>query len=350
VPLERVYHLVGSLTFTDFSRAVALSAPEPTDFVYQRYALGSFAGLELARRWGVPLVLEFNGSDIWVMEHWGPRKPRLLKTLSALEQRNLTDASLVVVVSEVLRDHVVDRGVPPESVLVNPNGVDVGRLAPLRERSPAQWREVIGQPDAITVGFIGTFGPWHGVKLLPDLIERVGAAQPAARWVLIGDGQLHGEVREEIEARGLAGKVLMTGLIDHEHALELLAASDVCVSPHVPNPDGSRFFGSPTKLFEYMGLGKPIRARDLEQIGEVIRDGDTGLLSPPGDVGAAADAVARLIDDDKLRARLGTAALEDAERNYGWAAHTRRILAALEAGDVSVVGGGRHEGALRVPK
>ena len=346
VPLERVYHLVGGLTFTDFSRAVARAAEsKPTDFVYQRYAMGSFAGLELARRWGVPLVLEFNGSDIWVMEHWGPRKPRLLKTLSALERRNLTDASLVVVVSDVLRDHVIEQGVSPDRVLVNPNGVDVARLARLRERSPAEWRTALGRPEAITVGFIGTFGPWHGVKLLPELIARVGAARPEVRWILIGDGHLYGEVREEIAARGLEEKVFMTGLIDHERALELLAASDVCVSPHVPNPDGSRFFGSPTKLFEYMGLGKPIVASDLEQIGEVIRDGQTGLLGPPGDVAAAAEAVVRLVDDDALRDRLGAAALEDAGRNYSWAAHTRRILVALEAGGVTAADTVEHDGA-----
>lgn len=335
VSLERIYHLVVGLTYSDYSRAVVRAAkPRPSDFVYQRYALGSFAGLELARTWGVPLVLEFNGSDIWVMEHWGPRKPRMLKTLAALEQRNLRDASLIVVVSDVLKEQMIERGIPAERVLVNPNGVDVDRLARFRERSPAKWRSATGQPEALTVGFIGTWGPWHGVRLLPDLIGELAAVRPAVRWILIGDGQLHGEVREEIEARGLADRVSMVGLVDHERALELLSASDICVSPHVPNPDGTRFFGSPTKLFEYMGLAKPIVASDLEQIGEVIEDGRTGLLAPPGDVAASTAALVRLVDDADLRARLGSAALQAAETDYSWSAHTRRILAALDASEV----------------
>jgi glycosyltransferase involved in cell wall biosynthesis len=120
-------------------------------------------------------------------------------------------------------------------------------------------------------------------------------------------------------------------LIDHDKALRLLAASDVCVSPHVPNPDGSRFFGSPTKLFEYMGLGRAIVASDLEQIGEVIEHERTGLLSPPGDVDAAAAAILRLLDDPDLRSRLGDAALAEARERYSWKAHTRRILDALAA-------------------
>ena len=86
-------------------------------------------------------------------------------------------------------------------------------------------------------------------------------------------------------------------MVERERALELLACSDVCVSPHVPNPDGTPFFGSPTKLFEYMGLGKAIVASDLDQIGEVIEHERSGLLCPPGDVDAAAAAIRRLLAD-----------------------------------------------------
>jgi glycosyltransferase involved in cell wall biosynthesis len=98
----------------------------------------------------------------------------------------------------------------------------------------------------------------------------------------------------------------------------------------VRNPDGSRFFGSPTKLFEYMGLGKPIVASDLEQIGEVVEHEHTGILCEPGDVAAAGDGVVRLLQDGELRARLGAAALESARSTYSWQAHCRRMLDALE--------------------
>ena len=171
-PPGRPYQLVRGLSYTAYGERIVRAAGDVgADFVYQRYTLGSSAGLELAQRGGVPLVLEFNGSEIWVEQQWKSGRLRFAGVLSALERRNLADASLVVVVSDVLREAVLEQGVPDQRVLVNPNGVDVERLAPLRDRDAPEWRRVEGRPEAPTVGFIGTFGPWHGVLLLPDLVE-----------------------------------------------------------------------------------------------------------------------------------------------------------------------------------
>ena len=241
------------------------------------------------------------------------------------------DASLVVVVSQVLKDELVADGVDPDRVLVNPNGVDVDGLADVRALDPPAWRARLGRAEAPTVGFVGTFGLWHGVRVLPTIIDAVRAVRPDVRWIVVGSGALFDEVRSEIERRGLGDTAELTGMVPRERAVELLAACDVCVSPHVRNPDGTRFFGSPTKLFEYMGLGRAIVASDLEQIGEVIDHERTGLLCPPGDAQAAADAVLRLLDDPDLRRRLGDAALAQARTTFSWDAHAQRILEAANA-------------------
>jgi glycosyltransferase involved in cell wall biosynthesis len=332
VPARYILQLAYWLTLVGYTKElVSAAVGTPADVVYQRYALGSYAGLELAHRLGVPLVLEFNGSEIWTERHWGSGRVPLVKTLAALERRNLLEASLIVVVSQPLKQQLVEQGIESKRVLVNPNGVDVDELADARALPPAHWRTLTNLPQAPTVGFVGTFGLWHGVKLLPELIERVAERREDARWVLIGDGPLHAEVVSDIEGRGLSGRVRLTGVVPHPRAVELLAGCDVCVSPHVPNPDGTAFFGSPTKLFEYMGLGRAIVASDLDQIGEVLQDGRTALLTPPGDVPATARAVLRLLDDAALRERLGGAALEQAIERHSWDAHVARILQALES-------------------
>jgi glycosyltransferase involved in cell wall biosynthesis len=343
VPPRRIFQLLHWPTLVDYSdQQVRTIAGGRSDVVYQRYALGSYAGLELARRRGVPLILEFNGSEIWAEREWGSGNIPFSGTLAALERRHVVDASLVVVVSKVLARQLEAAGVAAERVLVNPNGVDVDRLEAVRRRAPDEWRRRLGRPETPTVGFIGTFGPWHGVRVLPAIIDAVARARPEVRWIVVGNGALFEEVRSDIRGRGLDDRVELTGVVTHDRAVELLAACDVCVSPHVPNADGSPFFGSPTKLFEYMGLARPIVASDLEQIGEVIEDGRTGLLTPPGDASAAAAAVLRLLADGELRRRLGAAALEEAGAKYSWDAHARRILEAAERLGTGGVSGSRR--------
>ncbi len=300
-------------------------------FVYQRYGLDNYAGVLLARRYGVPFVLEFNGSEVWVNRHWGGRPDRYERLATAIERLNLLAADLVVVVSRVLADDLAAQGIPRERILVNPNGVDPVRYAPDVDGGPVRRRH--GLEGRVVVGFIGTFGPWHGAEVLAEAFGRLLATRPSARrdlrLLLVGDGARLGAVREAVARLGLEEVCVLTGLVPQADGPAHLAACDVLVAPHVPNPDGSRFFGSPTKLFEYMAMGKGIVASRLEQIGEVLAHDETAWLVPPGDVDALARGIATLVDDAPRRDRLGRAARAAAVARHSWAEHTRRIVEAL---------------------
>src|SRR6185369_4953183 len=104
-------------------------AGRPISFVYQRYSLNNYAGLRLAHRLGVPFVLEYNGSEIWMSRHWG-RPLKYEAIASRIELLNVKGADLVVVVSRAMRDELAARGVAADRVLVNPNAVDPERYAP----------------------------------------------------------------------------------------------------------------------------------------------------------------------------------------------------------------------------
>jgi len=299
-------------------------------FVYQRYSLNNYAGIRIARRRGVPFVLEYNGSEIWMGRHWG----RALKheALSRrIEQLNLASADLIVVVSRAMRAEIVDRGVDPARVLVNPNGVDPDRYRPDVDGRAVRARYALG--DRVVVGFIGTFGPWHGAEVLARaFVKMLGEDARLAdrvRLLMIGDGARLAETRRILAEGGALGASVFTGLAPQEDGPAHLAACDVLVSPHVGNPDGTPFFGSPTKLFEYMAMGRGIVASDLEQIGEVLEHGRTAWLVEPGDADALAAAVRRLIEDARLRAALGAAAREDAVARFTWRAHTQRTIERL---------------------
>jgi glycosyltransferase involved in cell wall biosynthesis len=300
-------------------------------FVYQRYSLNNYAGLRIARRHGVPFVLEYNGSEIWMARQWS--RPLRYEALSRrIEQLNLSSADLVVVVSRAMCDEVVGRGVDPSSVFVNPNGVDANRYRP--DIDGTAIRERYGLRGMVVVGFIGTFGPWHGAEILAQAFVRLlkddrTRARPV-RLLMIGEGARLAAVRQILMKGGALGAAVFTGLVPHEDGPEYLAACDVLASPHVANPDGTPFFGSPTKLFEYMAMGKGIIASDLDQIGEVLDHNRTAWLVEPGDVDGLADGLRRLIDDPALRTALGTAARREAVERYTWRAHTDRIINRLQ--------------------
>ena len=301
-------------------------------FVYQRYCAYNFTGLKLATDLEVPLVLEYNGSEIWVNRNWG--KPLAHEELAErIEVLNLQRAAVVVVVSEPMRTELAGRGVDVRRVLVNPNGVDPTRYSPDIDGSAV--RTSLGLDGKLVIGFIGTFGRWHGAEVLVDAFAEVVARRPDLRadlrLLLVGDGQTMPLVQDRIREHGLGDLVVLTGLVAHDEGPKHLAACDIFASPHVPNADGSQFFGSPTKLFEYMATGRGIVASDLDQIGEVLEHGKTAWLVEPGSVSSLAEGLLTLVDDPALRASLGAAAREVAARDHSWSAHTRRIVESLVA-------------------
>jgi len=298
--------------------------------IYQRYSLNNYAGLALARELGAPFVLEYNGSEIWMSRHWGrPLKHEALA--NRIEMLNVNGADLVVVVSRAMRDELVSRGALADRILVNPNGVDPDRYSPSIDGSAVRQRH--GIAGFIVVGFISTFQPWHGAQVLAQafvrLLQQTPACRDRVRLLMIGAGPWLAVTRQIVESAGLQDCVRFTGLIEQADGPQHLAACDLLASPHLPNADGTPFFGSPTKLFEYMAMGKAIVASDLDQISEVLHHGETAWMVPPADVNALAAGLRRLIDDTPLRAALGMAARADALAHHTWHAHVDRILAAV---------------------
>lgn len=296
--------------------------------LYQRYSLNNYTGLRLAATRGVPLVIEFNGSETWIARNWSGAPLRYEPIAQRIESMNLKYADLVVVVSEAMREQAVELGARPERVLVNPNGVDPERYHPDIDGTPV--RERLGLRSKTVVGFIGTFDRWHGAPVLVEAVAELLADRPELRdtlaCVMVGDGPEFGLVQARVEALGLSGVVHLTGRVPQAEGPTHLAACDILASPHVPNPDGSAFFGSPTKLFEYLAMGRAVVASRLGQIGEVLSDNETAVLVEPGDVGALSSAIGRLVDDAALRARLGSAGRAQAEREHTWHRHTQRIV------------------------
>ena len=292
------------------------------DFIYQRYSLDDMSGIFLRRRKGVPLILEFNGSETWIQRHWGTPL-RFQNIAERIEHANLRFADLVVVVSDEIKKRVCALGIPEQRVFAYPNCIDSTLFDPGRfdAHELQEVRRRFGIPsDACLFTFVGTFGQWHGTEVLAAAIRSlVDHRQEFLRehrvhFLMVGDGQYGEQVRGMLQG---APCVSLPGFRPQHETPEILAASDVCLSPHVPNPDGTPFFGSPTKLFEYMAMAKLIIASDLDQIGWVLRGWRPGEALPSA--AGRADAAALLVDpgdpDSLIQAIGRAAAMDPAERS-----------------------------------
>ena len=320
-------------------RLTQLNRKNRPAFIYQRFCQGQYAGVWFARQNEIPLVLEFNGSELWIARHWGEGVGRVEipgeNILERIEEANLRAASLIVVVSEVLRDQLTARGHDPARIVVVPNGVNPDVIGP-HLAEPSQ-RPRLGLPlDVPVIGFIGSLGLWHGVEVLIEAFDRLLRGHPDIakrdpRLLIIGDGDRMPMVRALIAKLDLADRVKLTGVVPQAEGVRFLASSDILVSPHVPNPDGSPFFGSPTKIFEYMALQRPIAASRLGQLGALLDHGRTALLTEPGNPDDLAEAIATLLRQPDLAEKLALAARREAVERHSWDQRVDVILSALAA-------------------
>ncbi len=294
----------------------------PVDLIYQRYGRFTSAGVEASLRTGIPLFLEYNGSEVWIGKHWDISG--MIPLLERFERLNLAVAARIFVVSAVERRNLLRCGIPDEKIVVNPNGVDPEKFQP--GIGGAAVRRELGVAEHETLaGFVGTFGPWHGVLTLAEAITLL-PDDSGVRFLLIGAGRLRDEVERIIRHAGKEQQVVFAGHVDHERVPVLLDACDILLSPHVPLEDGSEFFGSPTKLFEYMAMGKGIIASRLGQIGEVLVNEETALLTEPGNVRQLSEAILRLNGGRELRERMGAAARRIVVAQHTWSHNAQRVL------------------------
>ena len=259
------------------------------------YAAADFG--RLAARWlGAGLVLHEHFAD--------PRMPRY-QGWADRALRGLTHRAIAV--SGSTRDFLVrERHVPASRVRVIWNGAPLDEFAPVpREQALAVRRQLGLQDEQLVIGSVGRLSAQKGHVHLLDALPAVFASHPRARLLLVGDGDEEPRLREQAARLGLGERVVFAG---HRAdvpavlgAIDLLAIS-------------SLYEGTPLALFEAMAAGKAIVSTSVDGCREVLDEGRTALLVPPGDAPALAAALGRALGDEDLRARLSAGARQDSRR------------------------------------
>ena len=232
----------------------------------------------------VPWVVTTLGGDVYAM---GDPASRRLK--HAVLQR----AAAVTTMNADMRQRLIDAGADPSTTYVQPLGADIRRI-----------REAAGDEAQVPgrILFVGRLVEKKGLAVLLDAVRKL---PESLDWSLevIGDGPLRAELTAQAE--GLP--VTFAGAAGREGLARAYARCSVMVVPSIPAASGDQD-GLPTVLLEAMGSRRAVVASALPGLDEAVVHRETGLLVPPNDPGALADAVTDVLTDDALRARLADAA------------------------------------------
>jgi glycosyltransferase involved in cell wall biosynthesis len=234
---------------------------------------------------------------------------------SALVER-MSGARAVVTVTDANRRHLQrmlarhDRGA---RVLRIYNGVDVHRLHPV----------LAGRDRDLVVG-VGRLVTKKGHAVLVEAIRQLRERQVAVRLTVVGDGPLRENLERQVRDSRLTETVTLLGARPHEEVLGLLSRATTFALPSTVADDGDRD-ALPTVVLEAMALATPVVSTTVSGIPEQVDSGRTGLLVPPDDPGALADALQRLLLDSGLRGRYTCAARALAVERFD----LRRNVAAL---------------------
>jgi glycosyltransferase involved in cell wall biosynthesis len=211
-----------------------------------------------------------------------------VRFLRATRNRALGHAARVVVPSAYLRDLAVTWGVSPERLEVVPNPAPP--LPDLPDHSEARSRLGLN-------GFtLAAAGRLTRQKALPDALEAVSRAEGVS-LVLAGDGPERAALERRASEPDLAQRVRFAGALSRDEVLTLFRGADAALLT-------STWENLPHSVVEALAVGTPVVATAVGGVPEVVRDGENGLLVPPGDVDAIAGAIGRLVADEHLRAAL----------------------------------------------
>jgi glycosyltransferase involved in cell wall biosynthesis len=217
---------------------------------------------------------------------------------NSFSQWKYRQVSMFIAASDAIAAMLRGDGVAAGRIRTVHEGIDVDRIAGL---DPVNVRGELWLPtDAPIVGSIGALVPHKGHRHLIEAAARVVKEVPDARFVILGEGTLRQPLQHRIEQLHLERHVFMPGF--RSDAVALLKSFDLFVMP-------SETEGLGTSILDAMACGKAVIGTTAGGIVEVVEDGATGLLVPPQDPAALADAIVTLLRDPARRARMGEAGL-----------------------------------------
>lgn len=249
--------------------------------VHAHFGQSGPAGLAIAESLGVPLVVTFHGQDATISVEQSRRSWRGREFLRG-RRRVMEQASLIIAVSDFIRDKLLEQGYPEARVVTHRNGIDTSSFKPTSRNR---------EPVAV---FVGRFVEKKGCEYLIRALGRLATEGTRLKGILVGDGPLRPAL--ERLAQDVGADVEFTGFLPPAGVRDWLERACVAVVPSVTAADGNSE-GLPTVILEAQAMGTPVVATRHAGNAEGLAEGRSALLVDERDVEGLARAIRRFRDD-----------------------------------------------------
>jgi glycosyltransferase involved in cell wall biosynthesis len=281
------------------------------DWVYEYAATLQCLGWFFQRQ-GVPWILQ--AEALLFHEAKVDRKALILSRLAKwIELSAYRKCDVLACVSKTLRDILVQEfDIPPEKIVLVPNGVDTQFINPVLHSPKRVFSD-------FTIGFVGSLYAWAGLDLLIEAISELQTEGIKICLVVIGDGQMKSTWEQQVQALKLSEQITFLGRLTWQQVPQYIAGFDVGFSGQIQLQIGKMYL-SPMKLYEYMAMAKPVIASAFEEACRLVTEGETGFLFEPGNKHELKEAIVKAFSQWESLPEMGNLARQEIELNHSWAA------------------------------
>jgi len=304
-----------------FWRIVRLNRTEKFAMIHKRYTGLSWGGVLAAVFLKIPFILEMNGPGIEEKTiQLNPLKPSK-HWLALLNQKYLfSNCDHLILVSKLIVSFIyAKRGwrLPKYSVIIN--GSDIPE--PLASEEKIAIRRQFGAEDRPLFIYSGSLYRWYGTLDLVKAFHLALQKRPDLKLIIVGSGDAEREIDRYIQINQLGNSILLTGTMAHEILQKVIQAADFCL---VYYPGEPTYFGSSTKVTEYMAAGKPVIF--TPHMLEIIEDGITGFMSKTSEPEDFAARLIEAVQNPELARKVAENARQKIASRFLWKHYIRQVV------------------------
>lgn len=317
--------LANYLSFTATAMVAAAAARRPDVLFVESQPLSlGLVGVAMKRLRGVPYIYNVPDLQVDVARELGfIRSDRLLEVAAEMEDLFLTEAWKVATVTDGFIEHFAARGIPRDRITFLPNGADSEFLRPMEPDAELLRRWNL--EGKIVFAYVGTHAIYHGLETLVRAAAILRERDPRIHVLFIGDGPERESLRRLAEDLELDNVTFGSSPYDEMARLYSLARGSVATLRDMPVAEGMRL----SKVFPALACGVPVVYSGRGEAAALLEREGCGIVTPPEDPSALADAMLRLAADDDLHRDLSTAGRALVERQFSWSSIVDRWLESL---------------------